>query len=223
MAKQTIWFNEAFIAFFKKLAANNHKEWFDENRDIYQREVKKKMEVFVADLIHTLHGKDNSFVTTPSECIFRINRDIRFSKDKSPYKLNTAAIVRPGGKKGESSKGIYIEMGPEKLGLAFGIYEPTKEKMEAVRLKIMENPQAFIRLAEDKKLTKKWGTMQGERAKLLKGEMKEIASVCPYILNKQFYYWVELNSSMILSPKLMSTVLEYFELSIPMAEYLDEA
>jgi len=78
------YFAPDFLQFFKELAANNNKEWFDANRKRYETNVKKPMEVFVGDALKELY-KNKKLDVKPGECIFRINRDIRFSKDRYSF------------------------------------------------------------------------------------------------------------------------------------------
>ena len=93
------YFSPDFLQFFKELAANNHKEWFDENRKRYETVVKKPFEVFVQHAIDEMAKLDPRLSELdPKKCIFRINRDIRFSKDKAPYKLNRSAAISVGGR-----------------------------------------------------------------------------------------------------------------------------
>ena len=93
------YFDTDYLEFFKELAGNNHKEWFDIHRKRYEQSVKIPMQVFVKDLILALKRIDKEIQIEPKDAIFRINRDIRFSKDKSPYKLQSSAIISKYGKK----------------------------------------------------------------------------------------------------------------------------
>jgi uncharacterized protein (TIGR02453 family) len=90
-----VYFEKDYFEFFKELAANNHKEWFDVNRSRYHSSVKEPFDKFIADLITEVHKIDKKIEIAPKDAIFRINRDIRFSKDKTPYKLNRSAIISP--------------------------------------------------------------------------------------------------------------------------------
>ncbi|HWZ22770.1 MAG TPA: DUF2461 domain-containing protein, partial [Cytophagaceae bacterium] len=90
---------EKFIPFLKKLKSNNNKEWFDKNRPDYET-VREELIVLVADIVKKLSKIDPSIESTDArKAIFRINRDIRFSKDKIPYKINMGASISEGGKK----------------------------------------------------------------------------------------------------------------------------
>ena len=97
------YFSEDFLRFFKELAGNNNKEWFDLNRKRYFKEVKDPFHHFIEDLIAAVQKEDSNVNIAPKDAIFRINRDVRFSKDKTPYKLQVSAIISKGGKKDKVS------------------------------------------------------------------------------------------------------------------------
>src|SRR5881296_1954324 len=90
---------QSTIKFLKDLKKNNTKEWFDANRKVYES-AKQDFENLVQTVITQYCKKDNDIASLkPKDCMFRINRDIRFSKDKSPYKTNFGASINKGGKK----------------------------------------------------------------------------------------------------------------------------
>ena len=93
------YFEKDFLEFFKELEKNNNKDWFDANRKRYEKVIKDPFKAFVQKMIDRMHELDSSVIIQPKDCIFRINRDIRFSKDKTPYKSNVSAVVGVGGKK----------------------------------------------------------------------------------------------------------------------------
>lgn len=117
-----VYFTPDYLEFFKELAANNHKEWFDVNRKRYQSVVRDPFKNFISELISVLSKSDPDLSIEAKDAIFRINRDIRFSKDKTPYKLNNSALITPGGRKNKNHPGIYLEFGPEKMAFYGGIY-----------------------------------------------------------------------------------------------------
>src|SRR5580704_17129774 len=95
--------------FLNKLKKNNNKEWFDKNRSVYEV-AKKDFQTFVNETIQSISKFDASVKSLEAKnCVFRINRDVRFSNDKSPYKTNMGAIISPGGKKSFSA-GYYIHI-----------------------------------------------------------------------------------------------------------------
>lgn len=104
------------ITFLKELAANNNKQWFDANRARY-RVLRTRFEEFVAELIDGIGTFDAEVHgLTPKDCIFRINRDIRFSPDKSPYKSHFGAYICPHGKK-SGYAGYYFHVEPQGDGM----------------------------------------------------------------------------------------------------------
>jgi uncharacterized protein (TIGR02453 family) len=98
------YFTKEFIQFFSELEKNNHKEWFHSNKKRYEQFVKNPMKRFVSDVVGELHKIDAEIVIDPTKCIGRINRDIRFSNDKTPYKTRTFAHVYKGDKARSKSR-----------------------------------------------------------------------------------------------------------------------
>jgi len=217
------YFSSDFLAFFKELAANNHKDWFDENRKRYEKNVKKAFEVFVTDLIALVHKHDSAIEITYKEAIFRINRDIRFSKDKSPYKLNRSAIISPSGRKDKTNPGLYLEMGPAFFRIYSGVYQPNKEQLYDIRAFIIENESAFNKLISDKKFVKVFGEIRGEKNKILPKEFKAKAADIPLLFNKQFYWFTEFEPEIIEQDNLMDTIMDTYLVTKKMMDFFSKA
>ena len=219
------YFSKDFNEFFKELAANNNKDWFDENRTRYKNTIKEPFEVFIADLIDELSKHDpNLKGIDPKKTIFRINRDIRFSKDKSPYKLNRSAAISKGGKKDRAGAGIYIQLGPEMVALAGGAYEMHKDQLMKLRNYIANNHKAFRKAIESDEFQEHYGEIRGEVNKRLPSkELTESAEKEPHLYKKQMYYWAELSPELVHSDKLIPTVIEYFKAAKPVREFLRKA
>lgn len=217
------WFTADFNQFFKDLARNNNKEWFDANRKRYEASVKKPFEAFTAAVIDQVAKHDKAVAITPKEAIFRINKDIRFSKDKTPYKLNTSAIVSPAGRKDHVSPGIYYELGPESVKIYGGVYMPDKEQLERIRLAIMNDTKGFRKVISTPAFSKLFGAVQGEANKVLPAEFKEAAKKEPLIANKQFYVAAELRASLVTDAKLMEVFMEHYKALLPYNNWLAKA
>ncbi len=99
-------FNPTFIKFFKDLSSNNSSEWFNENRKIYENEVKKPFALFVETMIGRIKKHEPETKIEPADAIMWINKDIRFSKDKTPYNTHVAANISMMGKKDKSYPGF---------------------------------------------------------------------------------------------------------------------
>jgi len=130
------------IKFLTTLKENNNRDWFNKNKKWYQRSI-EEFEVYVNCLIGEIQKFDVDIrFLAAKDCIFRIYRDIRFSKDKSPYKTNFGAfIVKDGRKSGNAGYYLHIEPGSSFLG--GGIYMPPAETLRVVRKEIFENTKEF--------------------------------------------------------------------------------
>ncbi len=149
--------------FLKALKANNNKVWFDKNRKTYEA-IKKDFYTFVDELITELRKFNPDIEPMEAKnCVFRINRDIRFSKDKSPYKSNLAASIGRGGKKSHYA-GYYFHIEPN--GNTFvggGVWHPEKEVLEKVRQEIDYNQKQFEKIVLNKSFKKTFGAMYDDK------------------------------------------------------------
>lgn len=218
------YFSSDFNQFFKELAANNHKEWFDENRKRYEENIKKPFEEFTAALSAHLAREEPELAKMDSrKFIFRINRDIRFAKDKSPYKLNRSAAISKHGRKNSAKAGLYFQMGPENVVIAGGAYQLSKEELAAFREAILKNHKKFRSSIEHKPFQSKFGEIRGEEHKRLPGkEFTEFAKQEPLIYKKQFYYWAELPPEMVTDDRLLDKVLEYHQSAKPFRDFVEK-
>ena len=153
--------------FLKELKQNNNRDWFLENKPRYE-EAKKEFEVFIDALIAEISKFDGSIGHhTAKECIFRIYRDVRFSKDKSPYKTHMGAHITSAAKKSEihSRAGYYIHIGPGESMLAGGAYLPQGPWIKAIRQEIAYNADDFRKIINSKKFKEHFGEIEGEKLK----------------------------------------------------------
>ena len=179
---------EAYYEFFIGLSSNNNKTWFDVNRGHYEKDVKQVFIGFVSSVLEKVAAVDPRFAGLDAKsCIFRINKDIRFSKDKTPYKLHCSAAVQLGGRKQMSAGGMYLEFGPELCAIYSGIYMPEKEDLIGIRNRIAENLDEFNGILEHKDFVKYFGGVLGEKNKRLDASLLAAAAQQPLIYNKQFY------------------------------------
>lgn len=203
------YFNKDYLEFFKELAPNNNKEWFDNNRKRYLISVKEPFKKFVTDLIQKISKQDEEVQIEAKDAIFRINRDIRFSKDKTPYKLNNSAIISKSGRKDKNYPGIYIELSPDKFRFYGGVYMPDTRQIKKIREAIVNQEDEFSRILSNKDFKSKFGEIKGERNKRIPKEFRELAKTQPLLFNKQWYHFAELPPEIILQNDFMETILEY--------------
>lgn len=216
-------FNKDFLDFFNELSKNNNRDWFTKNKERYESSVRKPFENFVQDMIYRIHEDDESLMVTPKECIFRIYRDIRFSKNKTPYKTFTSAVIGNGGRKNYTDPGIYIELSREHLRFYSGIYQLEKEQLQNVRTYISSNLGEFEKLLKDRAFKRYFGTIRGEQNKRIPKEFNEVLERQPLISNKQFYFFTELASERILSKNLSNDLMKYYFAAKPTNNFLKRA
>lgn len=202
------------------LAGNNNKDWFDANRARYESMVKKPFERFTEEMVKRVAALDPKVRIEPKEAIFRINRDVRFSKDKTPYKLNRSAIISAAGKKDHGIPGIYFELGPENVRIYGGAYMPGKDELQRIRTHIAANLAKFRHLREDPAFVQHFLHVQGERNKRLPPEFVQAAVKEPLLFNKQFYYGAELPSKTVASAELPDILMAHYRAMAPMNKFL---
>lgn len=220
------YFTEGFNNFFKGLAPNNHKDWFHENKKTYEKEVKKAFATFLTDLIQTIREKyDPELDLEVKNAVFRINRDIRFSKDKTPYKLHVSALISRNGRKDIQTPGMYLQFGVGELWLGGGMHRPEKENLQLIREHIARNPEKVKQLKSDKRFKAIYKELQGEQNKRIPKEFKEALAVEPLIANKQFYFMAQYedDESLLLKDDLMDWVLKHYEAGIAWNQFFVEA
>src|SRR5512147_2634069 len=201
--------------FLQQLKKNNDKTWFDENRETYLA-LKKEFEQFIDVVIAEIGRFDkDAGQKTAKSSIFRINRDVRFSNDKSPYKTNFGAFVAKGGRKGING-GYYIHVEPGQCFLAGGIYMPSAPMLKAIREEIYENIDEFREIIQAPAFVKHFGNRLGDDK--LSSAPKGFPKDFPFIdLLKYKSYTVIKNEpdSLYQKPEFIKEVREVFRAMAP--------
>lgn len=217
------YFDQEYLTFFSNLEQNNHKEWFHANKKTYEKKVKMPFRAFIGDLILALEDHWGSIPFEAKDFILRINRDIRFSKDKTPYKIHMEAMLSKYGRKEMTRPGIFLQASHKGISLYTGSYMLQKENLYYVRKAIMDNPATFQSLISDKKFVKTFGEVLGDKNKRIDKEFREAAESQPLIFNKGFYYGCELAPEVLLKDSLIKDLLKKFETAKGMNDFLEEA
>ena len=213
----------SYSTFFKELAQNNTKEWFHANKKRYETDVKGPFLELLEALLPQLQLWDGQMVDDPKKALFRIHRDIRFSKDKSPYHTIMKAGFSPGGKKSEKP-GYYLGIDAEHIHVRGGLFMVSPAQLKKVRQFIAKHPKQLIGLVETPTFRRAFGLLKGERAKRLDKEFKAVAEQCDYLFHKQFYAFAEFPvSNFYGSERLVGEIVEHFEVLTPLNTYLGKA
>jgi uncharacterized protein (TIGR02453 family) len=150
------------LEFLDKLKVNNTREWFEANRKQYVM-AKTEFEKFLNGLIPAVFSFDPEIGSlTAKDCIFRIFRDVRFSKDKSPYKTNMGGFICKGGRKGAYA-GYYVHIEPGNSMLAGGIYMPPPDILKKARQEIYFNADEFKGILNAKDFKRNFKVMEDDK------------------------------------------------------------
>jgi uncharacterized protein (TIGR02453 family) len=149
---------KASLQFLKNLNRNNHKEWFDQNRPAYEL-AKQDFIALVAKFLNGMEKKHASYRgIEPKTCIFRINRDVRFSANKSPYKNHLGASINAWGRK-SSKAGFYLHLEPGNCFLAAGVWMPPAPHLQAIRQEIDYQTNAFLSVINNPTFKREVGSL----------------------------------------------------------------
>ncbi len=202
---KSAFFTMDFYEFFIELSMNNHKSWFDLNRKRYESDVKLRFENFIEHLIEKMSEINDDFKELRAkDCIFRINKDIRFSRDKQPYKLFCSASIHKGGRKSMTPGGIYLELGPEKCAIYSGVYMPEREELHKIRMNISNNLEGFNSAINEADFLKYFGSVLGEKNKKIDVVFKDASQSQNLLFNKQFYVMHEFEAERTLNTDFLT-------------------
>ena len=215
---------ETTLHFLKKLKINNNREWFDSNKSEYLAS-KEIFEEFVSELIKGINKFDKkvSLDLKPKDCTFRIYKDVRFSKDKTPYKNNMSASINPGGKK-SNIPGYYFHLEPDGCFLAGGVYMPMPDVLKAIRQEIDYNPLPLINILKSASFKKEFNGLD-EEDKLKnppKGFNKDHAH-SEILKNRHFIVSQKFENKVILKKEGLIKTLDSFKAMYPFLDYLRKA
>jgi uncharacterized protein (TIGR02453 family) len=212
------------IKFLKELKKNNSKPWFDANRKTY--ETAKADYIALVDSVISATAKFDEPIgqLKAKDCIFRINRDVRFSKDKSPYKTNMGAFITPGGKK-VNAPGYYFHCEPGNSFAAGGSYMPEPADLAKIRQEIDYSFDEWNKIISNKTF-KKYFTKGVEGIDVLSRPPKGYADDNPaiaYLKMKSFIVSRPLNDADLLDKNLVKEIAKTFEAMKPMIDFLNHA
>lgn len=216
---------DAALRFLRKLKKNNTRPWFDAHRDEYA-EAKQEVEAFVNGLIAAYRKKDPAIGgLTAKDCMFRINRDIRFSKDKSPYKLNFGVSINSGGKK-STLAGYYLHIEPGESFVGGGIWMPMPPDLSKIRQEIDYHPDEFTTLIKAPAFKKQYSLLYRDKEVSLQRVPKGYEADHPlaeYIKLKSFLAMRKLTDEEVNSASLQKICIAAFTALKPLNEFINKA
>lgn len=213
--------NESTLIFLKDLKENNHREWFAENRNRYD-ESRTNFVEFCDELLSDLKVLQSSLLNTSiKDCIFRINRDIRFSKDKSPYKNHFSAAFGPNGR--NSGKiDFYFQMESDRAFIGGGIWQPSPQNLARFRQEIDYNPEVLKSIIYDKTFLEYFGEPHGEKLKTTPKNYPADHPDIELLKFKEIFYTKEFTAREILNKDFRAQVVKACTYLKPYLDYVNE-
>jgi len=211
------------IPFLKELIKNNNREWFADKKSVYL-EVKSAFEGFTSKLISLVAETDREIeMLTPTECVFRIYRDVRFSKDKTPYKTHFDAFIAKKGGRKSIYAGYYFHIHPGGSLFGGGIYMPIPEVLNALRQEIYNFPDEFKDIINSPGLRKYYGDLVNARLKMPpKGFPKDFPDI-ELLKYKSYVVTHPLSDKELLSPMLEEKLRTLIKTLYPLNSFLNRA
>jgi len=209
--------------FLKKLEKNNDREWFNANKKVFES-ANANVTAFTGSLIDKL-GKFDAEVAglDPKACVFRIYRDIRFSKDKSPYKTNLGAYVAPGGRK-SMAPGYYFHVQPGRCFFAGGKHMPDGSELLKIRNAIVKNTDEFLKIVNKKSFRAMFGELHGDKLKSSPKGFEPDHEAVEYLKLKEFMAFVEFpNENDVLAPDFPKSLAKIAKEMYPLITFLRKA
>ena len=212
---------EKVINYLHDLSQNNERDWFHANKIRYQESLSTFLTI-VEQIIRTLELTDIRLQgLDPKNTVFRINRDVRFSRDKSPYKTHFGSYIAKGGRKSPDA-GYYLHIEPDQFFIGGGAWHPEKEELKAVRQEIMYQPEKYNSLINS--VVKKDFTIMEEDK--LKNGPKDFDKDSPHIdliKYKSYILSRKLSEKEIKSSDIAAIVANYFEQLYPYTSFMNTA
>lgn len=210
-----------FTQFFEELAVNNNREWFLENKKKYEETVKKPFMELIQGVLEKLPA-GQGYPVDPKETLFRINRDVRFSTDKTPYHTLIKASIVQGGKKSERP-GIYLAADAETFRVGGGLAMIHPKKLKAVRQFVADHIDELIALTRAKPFSSLFPELKGEQYKKADTIAQSAGVETPLLLHKQFYYMASYPIKDYYEKDMIPVVMQHIEAAKKLNRFLTEA
>ncbi len=219
-------FPKDFFAFFRELKTNNNRVWFEDNKQRFRDSVQAPMSAFISAMAPRLKKISKHFVADPRPnggSMFRIYRDVRFSKDKRPYKEHAACHFRHALGKDAHAPGFYMHIAPSEIVFGGGLWMPPPDALAKIRDTIATKPQAWKKMLSDKAFAK---TFDGVGGDALSRPPRGFDPAHPFIEDikrKSFFAMRDEPAKLGSSPKLVDDVSDTYAAAGPLVKFLCNA
>jgi uncharacterized protein (TIGR02453 family) len=226
MGQNFIGFGKDFFAFFRELKSNNNRAWFEDNKQRFRDSVQAPMSDFIEAMAPRLARISRHFVADPRPnggSMFRIYRDVRFAKDKRPYKEHAACHFRHALGKDVHAPGYYMHFAPGDVMFGGGLWMPPPDILAKIRGTIAAKPEAWKKMLADKGFAKQFGGVGGEGLSRPPRGFDPAHPFIEDIKRKTYFAMREADQKLASSDKLVDEVVATFANASPLLKFLCEA
>ncbi|HJT87557.1 MAG TPA: DUF2461 domain-containing protein [Bryobacteraceae bacterium] len=208
------------LQFFRGLARNNRREWFQPRKAIFEQQVKEPMRTLVSAVNTALMGFAPAYVTDPDKAIYRIYRDTRFSHDKTPYKQHIAASFHRRGTTLHGEAGYYFAVSHKEVAIGGGVYMPEPAVLLGIRNQLAARHAEFRKILAARAVRQLFGEMQGEQLSRVPKGFAADHPAADLLRFKQFLLYIELEPDLATSPALYGEIVQRFRAMKPFMDFL---
>jgi uncharacterized protein (TIGR02453 family) len=226
MANEFIGFPKDFFTFFRELKENNERTWFEANKQRFRESVQTPMSAFIAAMAPRLKQISKHFVADPRPnggSMFRVYRDVRFSKDKRPYKEHAACHFRHSLGKDVHAPGFYMHFAPDEVFFGGGLWMPEAEALAKVRNAIAATPDGWKKVLGDRTFRAHYEGVRGDGLIRPPRGFDPDHPFIDDIKRKSFYAMHEASPKLARSADLVDDVAEKFRALSPLMRFLCKA
>ena len=207
--------------FLRELRDNNNRLWFRAHKADYEAHVRGPLLQLVGELGTALAEHSPGHLCNPRKSVYRIYRDIRFTKDKSPYKTHVAAVFPPEGLARHGGAGFYFHFSADELLIGGGLYAPDSPGLRLVREQIASNPDELRGILADKGFQSAFGGLDGRKLKRTPRGFRRDDPAADLLVYKQFLVGTTLSAAEVEKPSIGSLLDRHFRLIAPLLKYLN--
>ena len=214
-------FSPDAIAFLRALKRNNRREWFQPRKEKYEALIRMPMLELVNCLNEQFARFAPEYITPPQKALYRIYRDTRFSKDKTPYKTHVSAIFpRSNALKREGSV-FYFHFTEKDILVFGGVWAPERDELLAYRTLLQDHHEELQEILADKKLKRTLGGMQGEQLTRMPKGFPVDHPAEALLRHRQWYLEATFDIKLLTTSRLVPELARHFELMAPFVEFLN--
>ncbi len=212
------------IRFLERLKRNNNRPWFQKHKEEYEELVRFPMQCLIAELSGRMADTAPDIEFHPRKSIFRIYRDVRFSKNKAPYKTNIASSFQLRGVRAPTeAPGLYLGIEPGAIYVGGGLYLPTGDQLKAIRRAIADRPEEFLAVVGSRRFKSEFKEIEGEKLQKAPLGYPKDHPMIEYLRYKQFYVGKEFGHARCFRRAFLDDVVKILTDTMPLVRWLQGA